>query len=459
METEYLRFPLATVLPVLAILSILVSIPPLFLHSKNHNFPAMSLICWCMVLNLFNIINAFLWPTDDIASWWDGTGLCDIEVKVMAGAYVAVSGAMMCIFRSLAMVLDTRRAMLVPSKSQRLHNRLVEWMFCVIIPCIVMIMHIVYQKSRYYIFSISGCINNYDESWVSLILAWIWPPIICLVAAYYCCLTLFRLHRYWSDFESILRSSSSRMSKSRFVRLFCLAFTMLVGILPTQGYVVYADIKLSMPWHAYSWNNMHGPSWHKVILVPSGGEVFFDRWIPVAMGFIIFIFCGFGKDAMRTYRKVFWQVGLGKCFNVKPPIDSKYSLPSSDGSNPATLAGSTNKAKQFFNKYSSSSPRVYNDLEKGISGPACKTHAVKAPWYYAPVSLFRPKRAICRDRGLLLQSVTSDSGTQTICTSAWAGTSRASSDYSPYSAQGTSQRVDASIHIKQVICQQSEVQI
>ena len=86
------------------------------------------------------------------------------------------------------MVLDTRRTTLVPSTSQRLQNRLVECMFCVILPIIAMIIHIVYQKSRYYIFSISGCINNYDESWVSLVLAWIWPPIICLAAAYYCCM-------------------------------------------------------------------------------------------------------------------------------------------------------------------------------------------------------------------------------------------------------------------------------
>lgn len=176
----------AVAIPVLASIAIVVGIPPIVLHWKNRNFPATSLICWFVILNVFNFINALLWPTDDVESWWDGRGLCDVEVKIMIASYVAVPGALACIFRSLASVLDTRRAMLVPSKRQRWRNRIVESLFCVIIPIISMITHIVYQKTRYMLFGISGCVNNFDEGWVSLVLAFIWPPIICLLAAFYC---------------------------------------------------------------------------------------------------------------------------------------------------------------------------------------------------------------------------------------------------------------------------------
>lgn len=181
------RYPLAVVIPILSFISMILCIPPLTLHAKNRNIPATTLICWSLMLNLFNIINALTWPTDDIDSWWDGVGLCDIEVKVMVAGYVAVPGALLCILRGLAIVLDTSRAMLVPSKTQRWRSRFMELLFCAIVPIISMITHIVWQKSRYLLFSISGCVNNFDESWVSLVLAYMWPPIICLIAGYYCC--------------------------------------------------------------------------------------------------------------------------------------------------------------------------------------------------------------------------------------------------------------------------------
>jgi pheromone a factor receptor len=37
------------------------------------------------------------------------------------------------------------------------------------------------------IFAISGCVTPFDESWASLVFSYMWPLVICLVAAYYCC--------------------------------------------------------------------------------------------------------------------------------------------------------------------------------------------------------------------------------------------------------------------------------
>ena len=209
MEASIKRYPLAVVLPVLSFISIALCIPPLVLHAKNRNLPATTLICWSLLLNLFNIINALTWPNDDTASWWDGTGLCDIEVKVMVAGYVAVPGALLCILRGLAIVLDTSRAMLVPSKTQRWRNRAMELLFCVVVPVIAMITHIVWQKSRYLLYSVSGCVNNFDESWVSFVLAYMWPPIICLIAGYYCCKPLGSIINTSLDANSFVQAWSS----------------------------------------------------------------------------------------------------------------------------------------------------------------------------------------------------------------------------------------------------------
>lgn len=83
-------------------------------------------------------------------------------------------------------MLDTSRTTLVPSKRQRWRNRVVETMFCVVIPIVAALLHMVYQGNRYFIFAISGCVSGLDESWVSLALGYIWPLVIFLIAGYYC---------------------------------------------------------------------------------------------------------------------------------------------------------------------------------------------------------------------------------------------------------------------------------
>ncbi|EAW17999.1 pheromone receptor [Aspergillus fischeri NRRL 181] len=311
------RSPQAVVLPVLSSIAVVVSIPPIILHWKNRNFPATALISWFLLSNTFNIINALIWPTDDVDSWWDGKGLCDVETKVMIASYVGIPGTLVCIFRSLASVLDTRRAMLVPSTSQRWRNRLMDISFCVIIPVIAMSTHILYQRSRYLILTISGCVNNFDQSWMSLVLAFIWPPIICLLAAFYCGLTLYRLHKYRSQFGDILNSANSHLNKSRFLRLFFLACVMLWTILPIQAYVVYRNLMYNLPWHPYSWSRLHGPHspWSTILKIPMHGEVFFDRWIPVAAGYVLFILFGCCNDALRLYQSALCLLGLGKCLS------------------------------------------------------------------------------------------------------------------------------------------------
>ena len=193
-------YPQAVAIPLLSIIAICITIMPMVLHAKNKNFPAWCILFWFILLNLFNIINAFIWPTDDIDSWWDGVGLCDIEVKVMIASYVAVPGGLVCVFRSLARVLDTRCASLVPTKKQRWWDRGMEMLFCVFVPAASMVTHIVYQKSRYMIYAVSGCINNFDDSAMSLALAFIWPPVICLIACYYCGMS----HHQWFLYISSL---------------------------------------------------------------------------------------------------------------------------------------------------------------------------------------------------------------------------------------------------------------
>lgn len=152
---------------------------------------------------------------------------------------------------------------------------------------------------------------------------------------------------YRSQFGEILHASNSRMNKSRFLRLFFLNFTMLLIILPIQCFVVYYNTWLSFPWHTYTWSAVHNPEWGVIVKVPTHGQAFFDRWVPIAASCLVFVFFGCGKDANELYRAFLRFLGLGRCFPCRLPESRRASMAGSTGS----------RVKLLFHKRWSSTSR------------------------------------------------------------------------------------------------------
>lgn len=152
---------------------------------------------------------------------------------------------------------------------------------------------------------------------------------------------------YRSQFGEVLNASNSRMNKSRFLRLFFLNFTMLLIILPIQCFVVYYNTWLSFPWHTYTWSAVHSPEWGVIVKVPTHGQAFFDRWVPIAASCLVFVFFGCGKDANELYRAFLRFLGLGRCFPCILPENRRASMAGSTGS----------RVKLLFHKRWSSTSR------------------------------------------------------------------------------------------------------
>ena len=310
-QAPYTRSFSAIFIPILAFLSCVLCVPPLILHVKSRNLAASVLIFWIAILNIFNFINPLIWPTDDTSSWWKGYGLCDIEIKFELAASVAYIGALVCIYRRLAIILDTDQVTLMASPAQQRRRLAFEIIFCFGLPIYLMVIHYIVQPSRYYIYAIGGCTPSFDNSWPSIVLVFMWPPIVWLLAAGYCILVIYRLLRYRQQLSGILASSSSSVNKSTFVRLFVMATTLILFFLPLAFYIFYRD--LAYPRHAYSWHEIHyGPAWDSIPLVTMDGTVSFDRWIQVATGYIAFLSFGFGRDAVAMYQQCFSKTGLDK---------------------------------------------------------------------------------------------------------------------------------------------------
>ena len=176
---------LAILLAVFSLVFFLLIIPPMLWHFRNRNIGATVLVAWVAMLLLFTFVNAVLWPSDDIDSWFNGVGLCDIEVKIQVASQVGLPASLACVLRALAAVLDTDRATMMQSKAQRRRTYTIDLLWCIGFPLLQMLLHYVVQTRRYYLYGIAGCVPAVNDSLVTIFLLGVPPLIWTLIDAYY----------------------------------------------------------------------------------------------------------------------------------------------------------------------------------------------------------------------------------------------------------------------------------
>lgn len=226
---------------------------------------------------------------------------------------------MTCIFRQLAIILDTDRSFLVPSSAQRLRKRVFEIGLCVGVPVYVMIAHHVVQISRYHIYSIGGCRPSFDNSWVGYVLIFVWPLILCSAATAYGDLAAYRLIKYRLQFSVIPAASTSSMTKSRFVKLFALLTSLLLIYLPLSVFTFRQNTSFKL--QPYSWERVHPSNWSMiVVMVAAQIDGDFDHWIQIGTAFLVFPFFGLGKDAKALYRSWLLRIKIDRF--TKPRTNS-----------------------------------------------------------------------------------------------------------------------------------------
>nr|POE78479.1 pheromone a factor receptor [Quercus suber] len=331
-------------LAVSSLLVVLLIIPPLCWHFRNRNLGATVLVAWIIYLNFQTFVNAIVWHNDDIASWFRGFGLCDIEVKLQIASQVGAPAALCCVLRALAKVLDTDRASAVRSKAQIQRDNIIDITICVVPAVLQMAFHLIVQSERFYIFGMSGCIPAVSPTWVAILLIFVPPVILTLTDAYFSLLVLFRLYKYRVTFSSILASSNT--SRSRFTRLYLLCIVWTLGYMSVQAYMLSQNLSLYTT--AYKWPVVHDAGkWRTITAVPSGGVIYYDRFVWLASGVLVFLFFGLGKEALASYRATLVAMGLARIFpSLVASPEPKRS--NSRASLMSSIMSYSSKARLFF---------------------------------------------------------------------------------------------------------------
>jgi len=165
---------------------ILLNVVPFHTLYAAKQLPACTMIAVTDLVLFFNFINALIWHDDDITKWWNGNGLCDVEVLLKAVLSTLCASSTACLTRNLSQAVDVdNNPRLFESGAMRRRRIAGELLFCFGIPFIQLVTHYFIQAGRYAIITTYGCIDVVDNSWVTVFLFTVWPLFFYLINCYY----------------------------------------------------------------------------------------------------------------------------------------------------------------------------------------------------------------------------------------------------------------------------------
>jgi pheromone a factor receptor len=336
----------AIALPICAILAILLTYLPLQAFLTIKNFPAICIIVIVDVQNLFNAINAIVWPSDNPETWWKGYGLCDIQTWLKYPLSLAISCSLCCFAKGMADALNTNKVNLHQTCAWKRRKLMKEAAFCWTAPLIQLLLYYIVTNGRYNIYPVFGCSCQVDNSWPTAVILYIWNPIFSFVngifagkffihssnnRALYSQVSvkiLMGLYNYREGNGRTLASNNSGMPARKLMKLILIALILLVIYLPIQLLFIIRDWPTSL--ESYSWTGVHNPAtWSPIYFFPtySFPALQYTGWTPVGASAVMFIFFGFTDHAIDLYRSWLVKLGFGKFWPslLKPRRQSRGS--------------------------------------------------------------------------------------------------------------------------------------
>ncbi|KAI0538988.1 GPCR fungal pheromone mating factor [Xylaria digitata] len=306
---------------ILAFAGILLCWVPARLLVRNGEFAAVVLITDVVIMNLFTILNSIIWHNDDWNTWWDGTGLCDVEVYLSGPLQTIYAASIFTVMYHLAQRVKVTRA--GQDRSQMTRRNFIQAAIIFPIPLIQLLFTYFDLAQRYIIGTLIGCSAVYDSSWPKALVYDTPPATFAVLAVPYAVLLWRRYHVITKQTQGILKSNSQasiRANRTR-IRLYNMSLSILVIYLPVMVYYLVCNIKDTLSsYKEYNFNRMRWSAtpypWGTILFVPSWiipSSVLNQPWIPIATTVAIMAFFGTTTEAQQIYRQYADYVGLGTC--------------------------------------------------------------------------------------------------------------------------------------------------
>ncbi|KAK9779133.1 hypothetical protein SCAR479_04000 [Seiridium cardinale] len=335
-----------------AIIGITLCWVPFRLLARNGEFVAVVFIVDVVITNVFTILNAAIWPTDDLNRWWDGVGYCDLQTYTLIPMQCLYASCIFATMRNLAQRLRLTRATNLTQRERR-RQILVQSLIIFPVPIIQVALMWFVLSNRYVIGTVVGCFGIFNPNWFRII-CFNFPASVYSVA------TIPYAYLTWKRFRDISKTTkvalaanteASARSQRTKRRLYQMALSIIVPYVPLQLVFFVVNMRATLlqlvPYDYYAMHYVPNPyPWNAIYLLPSWTldfETLNQPWIPILTTIPIVLFCGMTEEAIDIYRRFALRLGLGNCFpNLRDPHDPNRSR-STDGSGKSWWSSSKNR--------------------------------------------------------------------------------------------------------------------
>ncbi|KAI1800641.1 pheromone A receptor-domain-containing protein [Daldinia bambusicola] len=308
----------------LAILGTGLCWPPLRALWRHRDTPGVTLIIVVGIMNLFTVLNSMIWSHDNWDDWWDGQGLCDIQIYLAMPLRTIYAATIFDIVYELSRKFDLRRAVVLSPQERR--NRV--WKQAAIIfvaPAIQLVTTYFITSQRYEIGTLIGCTAVYDDSWPTILLVDVPIPVYVVLAIPYTLYAYLRFRRYSK--RSRLAIESNNASASRHIRLRRRLYNVTALIMliygPVSLFLLGENIRMAVnyPPTPYDFMRIHSNiqqyPWNSVIFTPSWSIDWLEMnqpWFSILTTVAIVAFFGTSEECSPVYCRYMTWLGLGWCF-------------------------------------------------------------------------------------------------------------------------------------------------
>ncbi|KAK0199269.1 pheromone receptor Rcb2 B44 [Desarmillaria ectypa] len=318
--------PTYPLFPIFAFFGFILPLIPLRWHLLAWNSGTCYFIFWSSIANLNLFINSIIWHGNvkNSAPLW-----CDISIRIMMAASVAIPASTLCINRRLYQIASVRAVSVTRAEKRR--AILIDSLFCVLLPVIFTALQYVVQGHRFNLYGDFGPFPALYNTVLLYVLNCIWPVILGLISAVYCVLSLRAFMQRRADFSSFLSSNKS-LTTSRYFRLMALSMTEICCTTPLAITMICINVLGSQvgPWR--SWADTHF-DYERVEMYPwllwrlspfaiAGLEA--TRWITVFCSLVFFAFFGFATEARKHYR-LWWKSATSRFGKVETQGKKKHA--------------------------------------------------------------------------------------------------------------------------------------
>ncbi|KAI0007801.1 pheromone A receptor-domain-containing protein [Xylariaceae sp. FL0662B] len=346
-----------------AIIGTLFCWVPFRLLYRNGHTAAVVLIADVALLNTITVLNSLIWRSDNWDDWWDGTGLCDVEIYLLPSLDTVYSASIFAIVLHLAQQVKLMRAAR-PTQRERKRRAWIQAAIIFPVPIIQLLFTWFIIQRRYEIYTLIGCVPVYNNSWPSSLVYDAPSPAFVLASVPFAFLSWKRYRAISKTTREALKANtaaSARANRTR-LRLYNMSLSILCVYLPVTVYMTVSNIQYlaTFTYAPYDyaqihWGNRDLYPWDAVLFVPSWGAstLSLNRpWVPIATTVVIVAFFGTTRDALDMYRRHAVALGLGCCFPaLREPYDPDKPRAESGGTQHSWVAlltrgsGGNNKTK------------------------------------------------------------------------------------------------------------------